>query len=84
MTDREELAVRIEKLTRSLARYMVPSAVDDMKAAAAALRQSPSVEDVARVILDGVFEGFEHGQCEKEWETDYGKEIARVTASIHT
>lgn len=44
---REELAGRIEKLTRSLARYMAPSAVEDMKKAAAALRQSPTVEEVA-------------------------------------
>lgn len=36
-------------------------------------------ERVARVILEAVFEGFEHGQCEKEWEPDYGQSIASDT-----
>lgn len=33
---------------------------------------------VKREVLDAVFSGFEHGQCEKEWESDYGKEITSL------
>ncbi|HAL06600.1 MAG TPA: hypothetical protein DCP26_04480 [Brevundimonas sp.] len=35
-------------------------------------------EKVFREVLDAVFSGFEHGQCEKEWEAPYGKEIASL------
>lgn len=36
-----------------------------------------SREAVARAVLEAVFEGFEHGQCEKEWESEWGHDIAR-------
>lgn len=35
-------------------------------------------EKVFREVLNAVFSGFEHGQCEKEWEAPYGKEIASL------
>lgn len=35
-------------------------------------------EAVAREVLNAVFSGFEHGQCEKEWEPEYGKEITKL------
>lgn len=35
-------------------------------------------EKVFREVLDAVFSGFEHGQCDKEWEPPYGKEIASL------
>lgn len=46
-----------------------------------ALRPQPSGETRARImkeVLDAVFSGFEHGECEKEWEPEYGKEIASL------
>lgn len=45
-------------------------------------RRAPAVqpaagrEEIARIVLKAAFEGFEHGECEKEWEPDYGREIA--------
>lgn len=82
--NREELAGRLEDGARAIEIDGTPSQIGptpaDLREAAAALRQSPSVEDLARLVLEAVFEGFEHGQCEKEWEPDYGKQIAESTA----
>lgn len=36
-------------------------------------------EKVFNLVLEAVFTGYEHGSCEKEWEPDYGKEIANDT-----
>ena len=35
-------------------------------------------EEIEAAVLKAVFLGFEHGECEKEWEPDHGKEIARA------
>ena len=87
--DRKELADRLEVRARAYGQhgveggndgyYSAANAADDL-AAAAALRQEPSVEEVVRVILLAVFEGYEHGQCEEFWEPAWGKYIAQNAA----
>lgn len=38
-------------------------------------------EKVDREVMNAVFSGFEHGQCEKEWEAPYGREIVSLALS---
>lgn len=45
-------------------------------AAAPAVQPAAGRDEIARIVLDAVFKGFEHGECEKEWEPDYGRELA--------
>jgi hypothetical protein len=61
--------------------YSVGSCSDCSVNGDMARRPQPSGETRARVmkeVLDAVFSGFEHGECEKEWEPEYGKEIASL------
>lgn len=59
-------------------------ALERWKSAWPALSPEPMQADlretIAREVLNAVFSGFEHGQCEKEWEPDYGKEITALAA----